>query len=450
MLKKTFIFFLSILLIMALPVISMELPKKSIEKTKELPSQVKIFISNEDNIAKHMNTAINSLPAGSDLSAASPFGNNLFKSVCKAGKKNKLNTKILKGKGGVIPENSAGTIIKEQSTLHAKYLLGKKKIDENSAKEPQGEEQNQSNTFSFIGSDNGSGVSARQIEIMFNFNDTKSYKKLAGIHKQFTNDKTPEKKSKKILAHTPSKIKFTSSFDYNLNQSKIQRISSLKKQYDSAGDTLYISSMTFDIEALVKELEEVISERKNKLNCALFFNKDILNHHEIVKRLVKLKDLNEDTEHDVNLYIYNPRGDIKIVGNTMIPRILHAKLFYRKTDDQKLIIGSTGNLTEQSNTERNIDFLLPEKEIDEEVIVKIENFFELLKNDCVKITHENMQDFIDSHTDKKKEQAQKKKLKNEAQRKSEKTEEETESESEKTKSKQKKIAKKVVKKLFLK
>ena len=124
--------------------------------------------------------------------------------------------------------------------------------------------------------------------------------------------------------------------------------------FPSAGNRVDIASMTFDSDRFVSQVEKVYAEVPfyQRPVMRFFLDKSALKHPDLLARIKKAG------EDDVKIYIFNADGSKKIWKK--FPDIMHQKYVARMLvgndgTQQKYAVISTGNLTNQSDLDINID-----------------------------------------------------------------------------------------------
>lgn len=262
----------------------------------------------------------------------------------------------------------AGVAVKELPDLHAKRCLISTQAPENVDKENEAEN---SQSCVFVGSDNLSYCSRFHKEIMVETKRSASY---FGQH--FASFESPEKQSKKrsreVMEVTPVSQKAVDTRTHCINRSKAQRILSLAEN-SKGDDSIDITSMTFDDTDIVEAVEEVYKkcERGPRPKMRFVLDGTALKHSDLLDRL---KHAGRD---DVLIYIFNADRSKRVFQK--FPELQHTKTITRKRDGKQLSIISTGNLTNRSDQDFNIDSYHPD---DSRLFRDLRSFNDDLVEEC--------------------------------------------------------------------
>ena len=308
---------------------------------------------------KRVIKAINAIKKGGVVKLKSPFlsDKGVVGALCKAANRD-VTTEVhvaSRAKANQERLEKAGVSVKVVPKLHAKMCITSNQNPKSKKRKRGGE--NKSRVI--VGSDNLSDCSRSNREVMVETkNDPEYFKQNYDLFKSPDTSKT---KKKKVLKFTPIRRSIKSSHDCHLNESKGRRFRKLAEQQGS-GNSVDITSMTFDSDPMVSEVEDMYEKcgKENRPKTRFILDRSALNHRDLLKRV---KDAGGD---DVSVYIFNEDRSKKVFGN--IPQIQHTKTMTRKIGDdgdgdEYLSVVSTGNWTEQSggkkNPELNVDSYHP-------------------------------------------------------------------------------------------
>ncbi len=158
-------------------------------------------------------------------------------------------------------------------------------------------------------------------------------------------------KRRRVVVDTPEKPMPVGSRDVFMNASKALRLMKLAES-DAPGDSIDIASMTFDNEDIVEAIERVYTVRKkNRPKFRLILDRTALRHKDLLDRIKRAGG------SDVSIYIYNEDASKRTSGRYV--QLQHTKTITRSCGDDRLVIVSTGNLTDHSDSDFNVDAYYP-------------------------------------------------------------------------------------------
>lgn len=319
--------------------------------------------------------AIRSAGKGSVVRFESPFFSHkgIADALCSAAQRGADTVVRLTSRSKVDREEmrKQGVKVKELPELHAKRcLIGTP--DTKKRKRGDGDNEGPGEAVVFDGSDNCSVLSQYHKEVMVVTRGDDSY---FSQHLKLFN--TPTKKlERSVIKETPEKRSVVGSADYQMNESKGERIRKLADSMDP-NDSLDITSMTFDSDEIVSAIEAVYKARPLQgPKMRLILDRSALNHRELLDRIKNAGKLG------VSIYIYNKNAQKKIWGR--FPQIQHTKTMTRFCGGSYLSIISTGNLTKNSDqNDFNTDGYHPE---DKKLFESIRAYNDALVQECTEYT----------------------------------------------------------------
>jgi hypothetical protein len=300
-----------------------------------------------DNRSEQIQKTIKDVQKGGSIYLETPFfsDDKIQKDLIKAAEKGvDVELQVAsRAKADIEKLQKSGIKVTIVPNLHAKRLL----CEDEKTNAETGEK---SKRFSvFVGSDNLTVFSKFHKEMLLKNTGDKDYymqHRAVGSHNNACDVKS-------ILKNTPKKTKVYSSKEYDLNDSKAERIKRLFEDTHE-GDCADITSMTFDSEDFVKIVEESFAqcdEADTKPTLRLIFDKSALKHKDLLHRIKK------SAGDNAKIYIFNKDGSKKIFNK--FPTLQHRKVITRQHNKKKLAVVSTGNLANKSNEDFNIDSYHP-------------------------------------------------------------------------------------------
>ncbi len=344
--KKLFVHSV-ILLTLSAQIFGMEQPSA--------PKGPQVLLSRNRSVLGDITDAMNKVPSGGYVGIENPFLSNAtfikaLKELPGKGVKTVVN---LGGRSKKIEKqlSESGVEVHVIPNLHAKRCII-------ADKEPDKENVPESCSV-FVGSHNMSNLAPNHEEIMIRQdNDPDWFMQHYGDHCTLVNavegddsdDEYDVQVKKDPVKTTPAYAKIFNSNKTDLNNSKVARIKKLETS-EHQGDCIDLTSMTFDSKEITDILEQVKNKRKDNLAVRLIFDRSALKHEDLLGQLHKA---------GVRIFIVNHEGKEKIWNK--FPKLQHTKILLRKCDGQCLVIVSTGNLTQQSNRDINVDAYYPNNE----------------------------------------------------------------------------------------
>ena len=165
------------------------------------------------------------------------------------------------------------------------------------------------------------------------------------------------KAEKKTIPTTPKKLSLYSSKDTNLNESLALRFNNAAEK----GGKAWIRSMTFNDSEIADELSKLGPNAEIIVDDSALTKKGI-------PLLQKMHDAN------VSVNIFNPKTGSRAKQ--------HAKDVIIETSDKKTYISSTGNLTNQSDEQRNYQLYVPQNK---KLVREAKEDFEKVKKETISL-----------------------------------------------------------------
>ncbi len=329
---------------------SFQTPPRKYTYNPKSPFQKDTVLFSDDNaIQNQIIQRINETPQGGYIHIQSPFI-SLWKLELALKEAVERGVQVhvdLTGRSPIVNKlKDIGVTVRVIPGLHTKRVLvasqHPEKFDESSE------------AHLFVGSDNISNISSGHKEVMEYSRNDKDW-----VFKQYQDIiKSSDSKLEvlKLVDDTPLKKTMTSTREYDVNASKMKRIATIKEVLDQDSNTpfyLDIASMTFDqkeiadIVALVTATATNRNSGTQKVRVFLDKSADTQKNEPL---LVQMSDAG------VEVYIYNKAETRQASRNYL--SLQHQKTIIRYIqghDPEYLTITSTGNLTDNSQREQNVD-----------------------------------------------------------------------------------------------